>query len=77
MLAPPGSPWETAWGAWRGFFELKTGGGWEGRGEGRGRGKREGEGEGEGGEGGWFGYKVPRVGEPRGVGLEFWGKIPE
>lgn len=31
MLAPTGSSWETAWGAFSGFFRLKTGMGWEER----------------------------------------------
>ena len=58
MLAPVGSSWETAWDAFRGFFELKTGKAWEERFVGKGAGV----------EG--FTYAPPKVGQPRGMVLE-------
>ncbi len=58
MLAPIGSSWETAWDAFRGFFELKTGRVWEERG-----------GKGEVGKEA-FTYGLPKGGEPRGLGME-------
>lgn len=57
QLAPVGSLWEAAWGAFVMFFRLKTRREWEGRGV-------------RGGVGGdAFVYTAPRGGEPRGVGL--------
>ena len=56
MLAPIGSGWETAWGAFEAFFRLKTGRLWS---------EREFVTEGKG----WFEYRTPRPGEPRGMGF--------
>ena len=58
MLAPVGSSWETAWDAFRGFFELKAGKSWE---------ERFVKGQ-VGGEA--FAYAPPKAGQPRGVVLE-------
>lgn len=67
MLAPTGSSWETAWGAFSTFFRLKTGMGWEERFVVR-RGMGAGMGVGGGKE--KFRYTPPKVGRPRGVGAE-------
>lgn len=57
MLAPLGSAFETAMGAFKRFFKVKTRREWE---------ERKGW-AGEGGEGGCFVYTAPRVGEVGGV----------
>lgn len=67
MLAPTGSSWETAWGAFSGFFRLKTGMGWEER-FAAAAAKR---GTGKGGDKEGFTYTPPKVGWPRGVVAEF------
>ncbi|KAF6231217.1 hypothetical protein HO173_010549 [Letharia columbiana] len=58
MLAPIGSPWETAWDAFQGFFELKTGKKWEERFVRMALGSEA------------FTYTPPKVGQPRGMFLE-------
>lgn len=58
MLAPVGSSWETAWDAFREFFGLKTGKGWEERFVRMEAGVEA------------FTYTAPKVGWPRGVVLE-------
>ncbi|CAD6575326.1 MAG: hypothetical protein ASARMPREDX12_001535 [Alectoria sarmentosa] len=58
MLAPIGSSWETAWDAFQGFFQLKTGKRWEERFVRMETGSEA------------FTYTPPKVGQPRGMFLE-------